>query len=124
MADISTKSANYCVSSSSGNTGILMLCEVELGNPMYELLSGDSGACEAANKAGAIATYGIGRTTPQAWVDAGDAICEELRGVQIPDPEMEPGDQKNHPNAYLQYNEYIAYDVAQIRLRYLVRFQM
>ncbi|KAK4548539.1 hypothetical protein LTR36_009449 [Oleoguttula mirabilis] len=124
LADISTKSANYCVSSSSGNTGILLLCEVELGNPMYELLSGDSGAKEAAEKAGAIATYGIGRTTPQGWVDAGDAISEDLRGIKIPDPELEPSEQKQHPNAYLQYNEYICYDVAQIRLRYLVRFQL
>ena len=53
LADISTKSANYCVSSSSGNTGLLLLCEAELGNPMYELLTGDSGAKEAAEKAGA-----------------------------------------------------------------------
>ncbi|KAK0279011.1 hypothetical protein LTR35_008746 [Friedmanniomyces endolithicus] len=124
LADISTKSANYCVSSSSGNTGLLLLCEAELGNPMYELLSGDSGAKEAAEKAGALATYGIGRTTPQAWVDAGDVITKELKGIMIPDPGQEPGDQTNHPNAYLQYNEYICYDVAQIRLRYLVRFQL
>ncbi|KAK0263671.1 hypothetical protein LTS09_002022 [Friedmanniomyces endolithicus] len=124
LADISTKSANYCVSSSSGNTGLLLLCEAELGNPMYELLTGDSGAREAAEKAGALATYGIGRTTPQAWVDAGDVIAKELKGIMIPDPGQEPGDQTNHPNAYLQYNEYICYDVAQIRLRYLVRFQL
>ena len=76
---------------------------------MYELLGGDSGAQEASEKAGAIATYGIGRTTPQDWVDAGDVITKELKGVKVPDPEKEPGDQKNHPNAYLQYNEYICY---------------
>ncbi|KAK0963911.1 hypothetical protein LTS01_019096, partial [Friedmanniomyces endolithicus] len=109
LADISTKSANYCVSSSSGNTGLLLLCEAELGNPMYELLTGDSGAKEAAEKAGA----------RHAWVDAGDVITKELKGIMIPDPGEEPGDQTIHPNAYLQYNEYICYDVAQIRLRYL-----
>ena len=91
---------------------------------MYELLSGESSAQEDSAKAGAVATYGIGRTTPQGWVDAGDVISEALRGVMVPDPDKEPGDQKNHPNAYLQYNEYICYDVAQIRLRYLVRFQL
>lgn len=111
LADISTKSANYCVSSSSGNTGLLLLCEAELGNPMHELLSGDSGAREQAEKNGRIATYGIGRTTPQSWVDAGDVITKELRGIKVPDPKQAPGDQKNHPNASLQYNEYIAYDV-------------
>ncbi|KAK5113416.1 hypothetical protein LTR62_003516 [Meristemomyces frigidus] len=124
LADISTKSANYCVSSSSANTGLLLLCEAELGNPMYELLSGDSAAQEKAEKAGAIATLGIGRTVPRGWVDAGDFITEDLRGVMIPDPEKEPGDQTNHPNAFLQYNEYICYSVEQIRLRYLIRFQL
>ncbi|KAL9055456.1 MAG: hypothetical protein Q9162_003554 [Coniocarpon cinnabarinum] len=125
LADISTKSANYCVSSSSGNTGLLLLCEAELGNPMYELLTGDSRAQEGAVKAGAIATYGIGRTTPQGWVDAGDVISKDLKGVMVPDPKLQPGDQsQQHPNTYLQYNEYIVYDVAQIKMKYLIRFQM
>ncbi|KAK3636189.1 hypothetical protein LTR56_014352 [Elasticomyces elasticus] len=124
LADISTKSANYCVSSSSGNTGLLLLCEAELGNPMYELMGGDSSAQEKSAEAGAIATLGLGRTVPQGWVDAGDVIMPELKGVMIPDPDQEPGDQTQHPNAYLQYNEYICYDVAQIRLRYLIRFQL
>jgi poly [ADP-ribose] polymerase len=30
----------------------------------------------------------------------------------------------NVPNAYLQYNEFIAYDIAQVRLRYLFRVRM
>jgi poly [ADP-ribose] polymerase len=30
----------------------------------------------------------------------------------------------NVNNAYLQYNEYIAYDVAQVRLRYLFQVRM
>jgi poly [ADP-ribose] polymerase len=30
----------------------------------------------------------------------------------------------NVPNAYLLYNEYIVYDVAQVRLRYLLRVKM
>lgn len=110
LADISTKSANYCVSSSSGNTGLLMLCEAELGNPMYELLTGDSMAQEGCEKAGSVATFGIGRTTPQGWVDAGDVVSQDLKGVTIPDPSLEPGEQKQHPNSYLQYNEYICYN--------------
>jgi len=79
-----------------------MLCEAELGNPMYELLSGDSGAREAAENESRIATYGIGRVTPQKWVDAGNLISKELKGVQIPDAEAGLGDQKDHPNAFLQ----------------------
>lgn len=37
LADLSTKSANYCLSGMSGGTGLLLLCEAELGNPMYEV---------------------------------------------------------------------------------------
>lgn len=37
LADMSSKSANYCLSGMSGGTGILLLCEAELGNPMYEV---------------------------------------------------------------------------------------
>lgn len=39
MADMSSKSANYCLSGMSGGTGLLLLCEAELGNPMYEVSS-------------------------------------------------------------------------------------
>ncbi|KAB8349786.1 hypothetical protein FH972_023800 [Carpinus fangiana] len=124
LADISTKSANYCMSSSSGGHGLLLLCEAELGRPMHELLSSDYNADEECKKKGKIATLGIGRTCPQGWVDAGDVISPQLKGVQMPDPKLEPGDQKQHPTAYLQYNEYICYDVAQIKIKYLLRFAM
>ena len=40
-----------------------------------------------------------------------------------PDVAMPVGDTRV-PGAYLQYNEYIAYDVAQVRLRYLLRIRM
>jgi poly [ADP-ribose] polymerase 2/3/4 len=124
MADISTKSANYCSAYSSGGHGLLLLCEAELGNPVLELLGGDSNAQELAAKAQAISTLGIGRTVPQGWVDAGDAIDESLRGIMMPDVTKSPHNQTLHPSAYLQYNEYIVYDVSQIRLRYLIRFAL
>ncbi len=40
-----------------------------------------------------------------------------------PDTTTAPGP-SGIANAYLQYNEYIAYDVAQIWLRYLLRVEM
>lgn len=40
-----------------------------------------------------------------------------------PDVKVKPGN-TGVTNAYLQYNEYIAYDVAQVRLRYLFRVRM
>lgn len=44
--------------------------------------------------------------------------------LRQPDISKKPDQQKIHPNAYLQYNEYICYNVEQLRLRYLLRVQM
>ena len=40
FADMVTKSANYCFATKTKNTGLLMLCEVVLGN-QHELLQAD-----------------------------------------------------------------------------------
>lgn len=62
-------------------------------------------------------------TAPKGWKDAG-CVHEDLKGVLMPDVSVgEPGD-AGETGAYLQYNEYIAYDVAQVRLRYLLRVTM
>lgn len=80
QADISTKSANYCAPSLSGNHGLLLLCEAELGDPMYEIIEADYEAGEEAKKKGCIATMGIGQTVPQGWIDAG-VVHKDLKGV-------------------------------------------
>lgn len=82
MADISSKSANYCMAGMSGGHGLLLLCEAELGNPMYEIPSGNSNAEEECKKKNCIATLGVGRTIPQAWKDAG-SVHESLKGVNM-----------------------------------------
>lgn len=82
MADISSKSANYCQSGMSGDTGLLLLCEAELGKPMYEIPTGDCHAQEECKSRGCYATQGVGRTTPLGWTDGG-FIHESLQGVQI-----------------------------------------
>ncbi|KAI9719646.1 MAG: hypothetical protein M1812_003417 [Candelaria pacifica] len=122
LADISSKSANYCNSYSSGNIGLLLLCEAELGKPMLELVDGDSDAREVAKALGRSATWGQGRIGPMAWKDA-SCVNPDLKGVIMPDTSQEPGDTGLLNNS-LYYNEYIAYDVAQIKLRYLLRVEM
>lgn len=124
LADVSTKSAGYCWSQNSGGHCLLLLCEAELGRPMHQLLSHDYDAPENCKKDGKIATHGIGRSVPKAWIDAGDAIDPALDGIQIPDPKQGIAQQEQHADAVLQYNEYICYDVAQIKIRYLLRFAM
>ncbi|KAI1342692.1 PARP-domain-containing protein [Xylariaceae sp. FL0016] len=121
LADLSSKSANYCISSMSGGVGLLLLVEAELSNPMYEISSGDSNAAEMARKHNCIATKGVGQTAPLKWKDAG-VVHEALKGVLMPDGK--PGDNKNHKGGYLLYNEYISYNVEHLRLRYLFKVAM
>ena len=119
LADMVTKSANYCCAGQSNNTGLLMLCEAQLGDPMYELANSDYHAAQNAKKAGALATKGKGRTAPLKWMDA-QCVSEELKGVKMPDVNVDTGD-VNEAGLYLQYNEYIVYNVAQVKIRYLFR---
>ncbi|KAK5655677.1 hypothetical protein OQA88_5610 [Cercophora sp. LCS_1] len=122
LADMSSKSANYCCSSQSNNTGLLLLCEAELGDPMQELVNASYHAGEDAKKKGMLSTWGQGRTGPTVWKDAG-CVHPSLNGVKMPDTTNAPG-YTGVANASLYYNEYITYDVAQVRLRYLFRVRM
>jgi poly [ADP-ribose] polymerase len=122
FADMSSKSANYCYSHVSNNLGLLMLCDVEVGDPMLELTDAEYNAGEHAKKEGKLATLGRGRTTPAAWRDAG-CVHPDLRGVLMPDTSSPP-EETTDSGVYLQYNEYIVYDVAQIRIKYLLLVQM
>ena len=99
MADMSSKSAQYCAPGMTGGTGLLLLCEVELGKnfflllqttrlisvpgkPTYEIPTGDYNAQREGEKIGAISTLGVGRTAPQGWTD-GSTIHDSLKGVQL-----------------------------------------
>ena len=92
LADLSSKSAQYCASGMSGGTGLLLLVEAELGNPMYEIPTGDSNAEAEAKKHKCISTLGVGRTAPQGWKD-GEPIHETLKGVQLVSP---PPSKRDH----------------------------
>jgi poly [ADP-ribose] polymerase len=121
LADTSSKSANYCCPYNSGNMGLLLLCDAELGSPMLELFDSDYNAGENAKKEGKIATLGQGQSIPAGWKDAG-CLNPALKGVSMPD--VSTGTGKGKAKAWLQYNEYIVYDVAQIRQRYLFYVHM
>jgi poly [ADP-ribose] polymerase len=140
LADMSSKSANYCNHYQSGGIALLLLCEAELGNPMHELTNASYNAGEDAKAKGMCSTWGKGRVGPTQWKDA-SCVHPSLAGTIMvsdifrrttaqtnadclqPDVATEPGD-TNVQGAYLQYNEYITYDVAQVRLRYLLRVRM
>ena len=119
LADTSSKSANYCWSHSSANMGLLLLCDVELGDPMYEQNGSNYNAATDSKTAGALATLGCGCSVPAGWKDAG-CVHPGLQGVQMPDVALQSAQRQ----ASLLYNEYIVYDVKQIRQKYLFHVHM
>lgn len=105
FADCVTKSANYCHSSTDG---VLLLCESALGNML---------TCTGAKymdkpQAGTQSTWGAGRNVPDP---AGHEV--DADGVTYPCGKLVPGP---HQSSTLLYNEFIVYDVSQLRMRYLL----
>uniref|UniRef100_A0A7N6BXP5 Poly [ADP-ribose] polymerase n=1 Tax=Anabas testudineus TaxID=64144 RepID=A0A7N6BXP5_ANATE len=114
FADMSSKSANYCFANQHNNVGLLLLCEVALGDS-NELLDADY---EASNlPSGKHSTKGLGQTGP----DPKNSVT--LNGVTVPlGPGVKTGVGTNTGYSLL-YNEYIVYNPAQTRMRYLLRVQ-
>jgi len=110
FADMVSKSANYCCTHSMNPTGLLLLCEVALGN-MYERYQADY--IEKLPK-GKHSTLGRGGTQP----DPKD-VYKTKDGIEVP---YGKGVSVNlGKTSALLYNEYIVYDVAQVKVRYLIR---
>ena len=90
----------------------MLLCEVSLGKSML-MTCGNYKADQIARAGGYHSVHGVGMRQPKN----DEAI--ERGGIKIPmgqlvsNPTVERSD--------LLYNEYIVYDVAQVRLRYLVQ---
>ncbi|KJZ74530.1 hypothetical protein HIM_06126 [Hirsutella minnesotensis 3608] len=122
LADMSSKSAGYCASYNSCGQALLLLCEAELGNPMQQLVYASYSAGEDAASRGMYSTWGMGDMGPSHWMDAG-VVNPSLKGIRMPDTTVAPGP-TCVPGASLLYNEYICYDVAQVKLRYLFHVQM
>lgn len=112
FADMSSKSANYCFASQQHSTGLLLLCEVALGDSR-ELLDADYQADKLP--AGKHSTKGLGQTGPDPQNNV------TLDGMTVPmGPAVRTGVGENGGYSLL-YNEFIVYDPAQIRMRYLLR---
>ncbi|XP_077218196.1 poly(ADP-ribose) polymerase isoform X2 [Tasmannia lanceolata] len=110
FADMFSKSANYCYSSQTSRAGVLLLCEVALGE-MAEELTANYNADQLPP--GKLSTKGIGGTAPDS------SEFQKLEdGVVVPlgKPKEQAG-----PKGSLLYNEYIVYNVDQIRMRYLIQ---
>ncbi|XP_059625657.1 poly [ADP-ribose] polymerase 2 [Cornus florida] len=110
FADMFSKSANYCYSTHATTAGVLLLCEVALGD-MAELLTADYNADKLPE--GKLSTKGVGSTAPDF------AEVQTLEdGVVVP---LGKSKEQLAPKGSLLYNEYIVYNVDQIRMRYVVQ---
>ena len=63
FADMVSKSANYCFASRDAPTGVLLLCDVALGEP-HELIASQYEAAERSKARGKHSTWGVGKTCP------------------------------------------------------------
>ena len=110
FADSSSKSANYVYASGDNNVGFMLLCETALGR-MNELTHAQY--MDKPPK-GYLSTKGLGTSEPD---DDGKQVIDD--GVVVP---MGVLKQQGRGSSLL-YNEYIVYDVAQIRQRYLLKIK-
>ncbi|KAI8813309.1 poly polymerase catalytic domain-containing protein [Cladochytrium replicatum] len=113
FANMVSKSANYCFTSPENNVGLLLLCEVALGEP-NELLHSDYNADRAMEKAGKHCTKGCGSTAPDP---KGSIVLKD--GTLVP---MGKGISSGVQGSLL-YDELIVYDITQIKIRYLVKMK-
>jgi len=116
LADVCTKAANYCMSTKENPEILLLLCEVALGNmqPVYSAKS-----FKKPNN-GYHSVNGVGKMCPDPEQSR---ICEEIVGEKA---KIDMGKIIENPNlknmkSELIYNEYIVYDISQVKMRYLVK---
>lgn len=115
FADISSKSANYCFATPTKDEGLLLLCEVALGNT-HDLVAADNDASKLPK--GKHSIKGLGRMVP-----------DPTQTVKLPDgcevPLGTPIDTglTNKSGYTLNYNEFVVYDMKQVKMRYLVKLR-
>ncbi|ODN00092.1 Poly [ADP-ribose] polymerase 1 [Orchesella cincta] len=111
FADMVSKSANYCNTSRDNPTGLLLLCEVALGD-MHELKQAKDTISKPPKPNHSV--KGLGQTEPDP-----KETHTFSDGVMV--PYGKPVTSKAAQNSALLYNEYIVYDIAQVNIKYLLR---
>lgn len=109
FADSVSKSANYCNANSNSEDGLLILSEVALGKS-YELTSANF---ITSLKKGFDSVKGLGMSHPNP-----KDVHILPDGVKVPMGKLIQN--KKLKSSSLLYNEYIVYNVDQIKMRYLV----
>ena len=113
FAYMCSKSANYCFTSATNDTGLLLLCEVALGE-MNELVHSDYYAGDCVTQ-GKHSPKGCGTTTPDP-----STYVTLPNGCVVP---IGKGVSDDSLQSSLLYNEYIVYDTAQIKMKYICKMK-
>ena len=107
------KSADYTCSHLSDNVGLFLLCEVALGKPR-ELHGTDHDADNLPK--GFHSTKGLGVKHPDP------ALCKIIeKDITVPSGKVIASKDKK---AYRGSNEFIVYNVDQVKIRYLVKVKI
>jgi poly [ADP-ribose] polymerase len=114
FADVASKSAQYCKATKDSPDAILLLCEVALGE-MHKVYKAKSFKKPPKYYHSVV---GVGKTRPDPTKIL---LTEDKLEMSLGDV-IENSDLKNEGiTSALDYNEYIVYDVGQVRVRYLLR---
>eukprot|EP00759_Apiculatamorpha_spiralis_P017159 PhF_6_TR2328/c0_g1_i1/m.4149/K10798/PARP; poly [ADP-ribose] polymerase len=111
FADMSSKSANYCFTSSDNTTGVMVLNEVALGNMKKFKSAFYVDGLESKYQS----TMGEGKIEPDP---RSNVTMDNGCLVQVGKP-VDSGVK----DTTLQYNEFVVYDTSQIRMKYVLRLE-
>ncbi|KAG8746593.1 hypothetical protein FRC10_004445 [Ceratobasidium sp. 414] len=126
FGDMLAISANYTHCHQSNGMGLLLLCEV-VAQPFHEEYGFNFHADKTSKENGKVATKALGKLQHLDWKDAGEALGRpDMAGILMPtDKAKDMSSTFPQPSVKVEdnWNEYIIYDVAQIRTRYLLMVQ-
>ena len=117
FADFAGKSLRYC-DPREDRMALMLLCEVQLGR-LGSCSLGRPDILEFMRQSCCTSICHDGKTKHKKWCDA-SCIHPDLKGIKVPD--VSQGHAKGGGN--LHYNEYVIFNAAQIRQRYLLQVKV
>lgn len=108
FADVVSKAANYCRADTTHNIGLVLLCEVALGD--MKCLRVDSNVTDLPNETWQ-SVKGCGVYVPRNW--------SRLNGILVSTAEIRAHE---FPTKLL-YNEYVVYEPSQVKIQYLFKMK-
>lgn len=108
FSDMIGNSAEYCYANQSNNIGIVLLCEVALGDSHNCF---DPGNIELPP--GKHSVHGVGKFSPKSSKMIDDAIIACGKMIETDDA----------IESYVDYNEFVVYNNQQVKIKYLVKIK-